>query len=124
MLLSHLVNFSRAPDSVFTYIFDLELTEITTSQTTEDILANITRLTSENEVLDVKKQKLKEAAKSTDPEDLQLLNKQVEFTQGVWRKRKRQCMSILDSIGDGMDKKRSELIVSYQIWLSTPSNRN
>ena len=90
------------------------LVSITESQTTEGVLENIERLKVENAALAEKKVKLKEAAKSTDPKDLEILNKQVEFTQGTWRRRKRQCLDIIDAIGEGMDKKRDELIVCFE----------
>ena len=89
----------------------LDLSSIEASQTTEDVLADISRLEEENEKLEKKEQVLAEAAQSTDPKDLEKLRNQVEATENVWRKRKRQCKDILDTVSEGMDKKPAVVIV-------------
>ena len=58
---------------------------------------------------------MREAAETTDESELEKLQKQVEFTQTAWRKRRKQCFTILDAIGEGLDKKRAQMIEDLDI---------
>jgi len=88
---------------------DSKVKKLNSALTSEEAEEKLKRLEAEVEEMEERLDKLKNEAVLITPEEKQAINKQFEKSVGLWKKRKRMCMSALDSILDSWPKKKKDL---------------